>query len=162
MKLTNVNKLNKVLSIINYIDIFDSRYVNFIHDLYKSDKIELISGHFCDAFQAKYNHFDLKDDKNWITYDTCKYINISLNEENKLICNVTIYNGNMLDGERTRKRFEASFLVKKILVRNSILLYFQNILIYKFKNHCENIFEAEEQLRKEKRIEEISKEILTF
>lgn len=87
---------------------------------------------------------DLSDIHTWSTYDKkCIELSFTADNDSRLICDVRIYDGFMLDGRRIDLRFTA-----KIVLPNDFILKIQDIIEYGFEEFLEDQYQNQLELEK--------------
>lgn len=106
----------------------------------KNKKAAVLTSKWEDDFKCKHpDSYPLKLDelKTWSTYDKCFDL-VFTNKNGDLICNAIIWDGDNLDGYRTKKRFTAEIKMPKIFIWNIeeiINSYFEDFLEEAYNDH---------------------------
>lgn len=100
-------------------------------------------------------HNKLSKVENWTTYSGNLDFELHFNESD-FDLTVTVWDGELLDGERTKKRFTLNF--EKLPYKK--VYYFTQHINYEFDRIVEQMFKREERQRIENRLKEIEKELL--
>jgi hypothetical protein len=134
-------KLSKILQIIDGY-VYSNNWNTVLSIVKNFNDIEVLSKKWSDDYKnnSKYYPLDLSKIETWSTYERCvnlqfKYI------DDKLICNVKIYEGRMLDGWPTKIRFTAVLALPNSFIceiENEILWKFDNYASDEYENHLEN------------------------
>lgn len=149
-------QLVKKLEYINQLYFRGFIYTKEVRKLYDNNQIEVVSKEWVDRSISKSKPLDLKKSDNWSTYDNCSD-GIFQVDGDKLLITVTIWEGDMLDGERKYRRWVAEF-EGKLTEKN--LTPFKRLIERGFNLKIERAYEQELQQKKENRILELTKEIL--
>lgn len=139
--------LKKKLNIVESVGFEGWKSFLDIFDLFKTDQIEIINKSFSSSY---YGSKDLNILSTWSTYDKCIFIELT-----KTSLTVCVWDGDILKGLPTKKRFTVSFSTPENLN------LFEKYIEREFNNYCRDLYEEEKIIEAEKRIEQIKKEILT-
>ncbi len=142
-KKLEVSTLFEVLKVVGSIESSQWTRVLEIVDLIKHDKVTIAEKSWHEPYrnvQSKYYPLDLDKIETWSTYDgECVSLKFKI-EENTLICNVTIYDGEMLHGYRKNKRFTAKLEFDAdyiILLETMILSQLDRLAEREYENHLD-------------------------
>jgi len=158
--MTTIKTLSKKAKILGYI-----RTGNFRHG---AEFFYFCKKHNLDfqEYEAK-NFFVYPDTKeemkkklkkidSWTTYSHNLDVSLTFNK-NDFEIKVIIWDGEILEGRRTRKRFT---LIFKELKYNKIIKEFEEDINFLFYRHAEEIYEERKEAQRTAIIKEIEKEIL--
>jgi hypothetical protein len=151
------SKIYKKLEIIGNVFTHTYSITNNMMKLYQEEKIKLISSEWKDGFKQKHPDLyplDLNKQELWCTYDKCTNINLSL-KDGKIIIEVTIYEGDMLEGFPKSQRWSGKFEITQYHLK-----YFKSPINWKFNKYLEDLYEREQELKKQQRILQFEKEML--
>lgn len=111
--------VGKIVELMPYIEVKEKKW----NQKYKQDNPEWFP-------------LDLSKIETWSTYDgECIYLVFS-NENNRLVCNVSIYDGDNMNGYRTSLRFTAT-----LIMPNSFIKEIEQIILYKLEILAEDSYE---------------------
>lgn len=130
-------KLFKMLKTIKYINIDKFDIVRELVKSIQDKKIIIKEKKWADSFyEATKKSLDLTDIKTWSTFDgSCISLKFSI-VRNKILCEVSIYEGDSMNGYRTDLRFTAKLEVPKdflIKIEYSINYIFERYLYDKYE-----------------------------
>lgn len=120
--------------------------------LIQSDQAKIIQYHWINRF--KYSKTDLTKIETWSTYETCVDLEFKY-EDKSLICHTTIWDGDILNGYRTQKRFTAT-----IKLPLNFILQIQGAITASFQNFLAELYDDYLDSLKSQWIEQKSKELL--
>ena len=143
--------LKKKLEIAQPVVMSGFNYSRTIRELYDANLITLLKMEWMGRFDQEYKSKDLKEDDDWSTYDRCAGVVLYSDK-----VEVDIFEGEMLMGYRTKKRWSATFSP----LPESELIRFQSSIEWRFKSYCQDIYEEEIAAAENKRVEAIGKELL--
>ena len=135
-------KLFKLLTLINGVEIRKWETVRMIVGFIQSKEIEVLKKEWAYDQHKSDELLDLSNINVWSTFDeTCIELffhNAATPKkpENKLICDVKIYNGNSFDGWRVNLRFTAS-----LLMPNKFISEIEKNIEWKFEKYLETAYE---------------------
>ena len=156
MKKSKIYK--KLEKLIEGVFIYDYSKTQEIRNLYQEDKIRLIDAQWCDSFKKNYPDMyklNLKDNELWCTYSECTTLFLHIYDE-KIYVDVDIYEGDNMNGRRKGKRWEGRFELNQYQLKPFI----QNIN-WKFDNFLDALYEEEQELARQIRKLQLSKELLS-
>lgn len=131
-----------MLSILDSVQVIGWRYVEPIVSEIRNGNVEILEKKWEDQYKndnPEYYPLKLEETSTWSTYDSCVDITFSValgKRSPKVFCKVKIYDGEMLDGRRTRLRFTASMYLP-----SDFILQFESTVKWRFKNHMESEYE---------------------
>jgi hypothetical protein len=135
--------LKKMLRYAKTVCTRDWKLKNSIITSLKEKKSKIISiDDRRDSFYKQYYPLDLTENEAWTTFEKCYSLEFSI-EKNKLLVEVTIYNGDNFSGDITSLRFSAI-----ISVPFTFLTQIEESIKYQFE--CVVKQEYEEYLEKKK------------
>jgi hypothetical protein len=92
---------------------------------------------------------------NWITYEGCLEATVFYNGGKTFKCQVTVYNGNIMDGHRTDLRFIRDFVFP---IRH--LRHFQKSIDRRFNAFLVHELERREEIEWREKLKNLSRELL--
>ena len=117
MKKLTIKKLLSLLAIMGSIDI---NKWNMVMEIVKAfPNVTVVSKEWCDSFKEKFPDsykLDLSNINTWSTYDKCVRLKFSVSD-GKLHCHALIYDGDILDGFPTDKRFVAHLIFEDKFIK---------------------------------------------
>lgn len=150
--------LFKKLKILGGITTRKYMYGAIIRDLFHEGKLSFLSGRYYDNFKAQYYNLqeDLKKNDTWSTYEDCVDVTLSVSESDLIKIKVVIWNGKLVDGERTNQKWEAELSDFKM----DDLVKFQSTIEYNFQCYLEDLYEQEQETKRKLRIKQLEEETL--
>lgn len=136
---------------------------NTVREIVKSfNSVTVLEKEWADSFKKKnenYYPLDLSSIHTWSTFDNvgCIDLTFSLNESNQLICDVSIYNGDSVYGNRTNLRFKAI-----LLLPNDFIFKISENIEWRFKNMLEAQYEIFLENKKNEWISNLEKEFMSI
>ena len=134
-----VSKLFEVLQLVGEVRSNQWKRVLEIVDLIQNDRVTILEKSWHEPYtniQVKYYPLDLDKVDTWSTYDgECIDLTYYI-EDNSLICDAVIYDGEMMHGYRRSKRFKA-----KICFDADYIIQIENIILYEFNRLAEREYE---------------------
>jgi len=103
------------------------------------DMIKVIEKEWCDRFKQDNPDMypmDLSEMKTWSTFQGCSSLRISL-VDGALQCKATIWNGDMLNGDRDDKRFTATLELPTEMIR-----MFEDVICSRFRRYLYDAFRS--------------------
>ena len=148
----------KLFSILTLVQKVYLNNWSTVYEIVKNiSSIEIIDKKWGDRHKQEnlnYYPLDLSDIKTWSTYDR-KCIDISFyNENNNLIGDVKIYDGNFFDGHREQLRFTAKLKFPKSFIKK-----IESVILYNFDYFAEKCYDDHLEMKKRKWIEEFKNSI---
>jgi hypothetical protein len=135
-------KLFELLKLVGGVNYNSWRIVNQIVDCIKEDKSIVVKKEWANYKKDSRNSYplDLSKIETWSTYEEC--VNISFtNVNDKLYCEVKIYDGNNFHGYRTDLRFATELILPSKFIKQisgTIESYFDSYLEASYETHLEN------------------------
>jgi hypothetical protein len=150
-------KLIRQLKILGTVYSSNYEFMKLVYNEVNIDKAVVLSKRWCNWYKDNTDIYplDLKNFNNWITYSGCVDLIFTYSKTDGFICNVTIYNGELLDGYRTDKRFETSLLLDV-----SFITFLEHIIDGDFYYYCEKKHKEFLENLKRDWVREYSKKIL--
>ena len=164
--------LLKKLKYIDGVHVWQARVdlASKIHQLIVKGEAIVLEKQWHDRFKSEnLKHYPLNIEKDhgpktkdwrdqdtnelWITYDDCRQIYVGV-DGNNIICDLTIFNGDNWDGGRKDKKWSA-----KLKIKAKHLLLFKSHIDDRFKGRMLDLYEKEEDLKRENRVKELSIEV---
>lgn len=146
----------KQFKIIESICVYEMKYAHILKNLYIENKIQLHSSKWGKQYKNDSIHYplDLTDIDKWRTLEKCVNIQLYYSDD-KLMADVDLFDGSGYDGSKLELRWKATFILTK-----DLLIKFADPIRWKFDRHLEKLYDLEQQYLKDKRLKEISDEIL--
>jgi len=148
-----MNKLTKKLKILKSVVCNNWGVGNALRD--QMDNFEVLDKTWHDEFQDKYEQLDLTDPDVWRTYDGCRSARFIFMSPKFVKCEVTVWDGDRLYGNRGRIRFSATL---KIPI--SFLKEIKDSINCDFYRHCARMHSRLLELQKEEWIKKYTKDVL--
>lgn len=134
-----VSQLFTVLQLVGEVNSCQWKRVLEIVDLIQNDRVTIVEKSWHDPYrniQSKFYPLDLDKVDTWSTYDgECIDLNYYI-EDNTLMCDAVIYDGEMMHGHRRSKRFTA-----KIMFDADYIIQLENIILHSFNRLAEREYE---------------------
>lgn len=99
----------------------------------------------------------LKNEKRWVTYSGNADISLEMGS-NGFDAKITVWDGSTVDGSRTRTRFTAQF--KNLSYKK--IYFFTDDINRAFDMYAGHLYQKEQEIKAENRIEAIKNELLTL
>lgn len=151
----------KKLAIIGSVNVNNWSVVNPVVDLLNDKQGEILFAEYYQDFDKKYKTLDLLDISKWSTYQKCVVCDIQYVDKKSIKMCFAIWDGENLNGHRTKLRFTAEILFDINVIFNE---KFNNNIVdnieYLFKHYLENLYEVHLKLQKEIWIQNTKLEIL--
>lgn len=105
----NDEELFKSLKQIRYVFSYNYNLLKKVFEIVnKSNIVDLYT---------RTNYIDINKFDSWSTYDECVDFKFET-KDNKVLCEVSVYDGNLYDGERERLRFKLVVIVPHSFLKN--------------------------------------------
>jgi len=155
-------KLFEILTLIQHVRSTTWKLINPIVESINDDKsTKVLEKEWMDHWKRESDLYPLNLDKidTWSTYDECVdlefYVEKNVEGSDQLICEASIWDGDMLDGERTKRRFTA-----KIKLANKFIRTIEENINWRFNNFLEDQYELHLEMKKEEWMKNLRQEIL--
>lgn len=141
------DKLIEILRLVGVVKSDQWKRVLEIVKWIKADKVKVVEKAWFEPFRnvkPDYYPLDLSDIETWSTYDgDCISLTFYI-DNNKLFCDVIIYDGEIMHGYRKNKRF-----IAKLEFDDSYILTLENRIMYDFQKFAEDRYEDYLERKKE-------------
>jgi hypothetical protein len=149
----NQKNLFKLLKLVESVSVRYRDNLSELIDQIAQGKATVIKKRWHISWKEKDN-LDLAKVETWRTYENCFDLTYMV-ENNKLICEAVVYEGDMLDGRRKDRRFSAT-----IQLPNSFIGKLQSWIESEFNFYSEDAYQNHLEEQKKQWIKEYQKSIL--
>lgn len=122
----------------HWLLVRDYELGNIIISEAQQERIEVIDKTWCGfswEYYNKRNPVDLKNEEYWRTYGNCREYKFRI-KDGKLMCDVTIYDGDSFDGYKVDKRWTAT-----IILKNNFVKHLKKYIDWKINDIAEDDYE---------------------